>query len=348
MNRRKDENLMKEITNLRNVIKNKYNELRFGRVESEKQFETQFQPIIEPLRKLMETKPIEAVSGLAKVEPKKEEIDSQFFIPKRASSPLIDEREDSSNEKTSLYEQTPVQFLRSEIVGETSGGSQDPDLSDILSTDQGLESASVFIDETYPHELTRKYMLKLMKDKAGLKTVIDHTFGPRFEGNILMVGDKKLTFDEDGSIRVNDVSYGASEGLYELLFKRLPDEEKYNDNDLNSYKDILQKTNAHKKNYLYQSHINRDRSLKYRYVISKLFPKVLYGKGLLYTKSNVSRDISYWDNPNELCERLKLLIASTESGNNSHVNEILNIVEELREAKLIKGSFNKYFKSLLR
>lgn len=75
---------------------------------------------------------------------------------------------------------------------------------------------------------------------------------------------------------------------------------------------------------------------------------MLYGKGLLYTKSNVSRDISYWDNPNELCERLKLLIASTESGNNSHVNEILNIVEELREAKLIKGSFNKYFKSLLR
>ena len=55
----------------------------------------------------------------------------------------------------------------------------------------------------------------------------------------------------------------------------------------------------------------------------------------------------HWDDPNELVDRLKLLAASAESGNTSHSNEILNIVEELREAGYIKGAGNSRFKSLL-
>lgn len=43
----------------------------------------------------------------------------------------------------------------------------------------------------------------------------------------------------------------------------------------------------------------------------------------------------YWDDPNELIDRLGLLLASRRAGNTSHENEIASIEEELREADII-------------
>ena len=46
-------------------------------------------------------------------------------------------------------------------------------------------------------------------------------------------------------------------------------------------------------------------------------------------------DYVYRDDPNKLVDRLQLLDASRRAGNNAHDNEILSIIEELREARLI-------------
>lgn len=46
-------------------------------------------------------------------------------------------------------------------------------------------------------------------------------------------------------------------------------------------------------------------------------------------------DYVHWNDPNELVDRLRLLEASHRAGNNAHNNEILSIIEELREAGLI-------------
>lgn len=43
----------------------------------------------------------------------------------------------------------------------------------------------------------------------------------------------------------------------------------------------------------------------------------------------------YWDNLNELISGLALLHASSKEGNNSHLNEIRSIEQELREAYVI-------------
>ena len=43
----------------------------------------------------------------------------------------------------------------------------------------------------------------------------------------------------------------------------------------------------------------------------------------------------YWDDPNELVNRLRLLISSTMAGHSGHNNEISSIIEELREANII-------------
>lgn len=45
---------------------------------------------------------------------------------------------------------------------------------------------------------------------------------------------------------------------------------------------------------------------------------------------------TYWNDPNELVDRLRLLIASQSAGHTGHTNEIASIIEELREADIIQ------------
>ena len=61
------------------------------------------------------------------------------------------------------------------------------------------------------------------------------------------------------------------------------------------------------------------------------------GKGLQNDFVNYGDRVvyEYYDDPNELCDRLKLLISSKEAGNTNHDYEINSIVEELREAGII-------------
>lgn len=61
------------------------------------------------------------------------------------------------------------------------------------------------------------------------------------------------------------------------------------------------------------------------------------GKGLEknFIPYNENIVYEYWDDANELCERLKLLSASKSGGNSNHDQEINSIIEELREIKII-------------
>ena len=52
-------------------------------------------------------------------------------------------------------------------------------------------------------------------------------------------------------------------------------------------------------------------------------------------KKHTALDYVYWDDPNELVDRLELLTAERFAGNPSHVNEIHSIIEELHEAGYI-------------
>src|SRR5947199_409178 len=63
----------------------------------------------------------------------------------------------------------------------------------------------------------------------------------------------------------------------------------------------------------------------------------ILGKGLLLTMMLTDNKIDYvhWNDPNELVDRLRLLESSRQAGNNAHDNEILSIIEELREAGII-------------
>lgn len=316
--------MIDHIARLRESIKKKYRLLKQGNVDSLARLEKQYKPLLQELRK-----------PDIKVEP-----DNVIeFKPDIFSSPnkTVVQRDRDLNDSL---------FLRD--VKNYGDDVEFSNVSSVLNSSQGQESASRFIRENFSHPLTVKYMTKLMKDLGGAKRIIDHTFGPRYEHDTLMVGEKALKFDDDGSIIIDDTRYKPTEGLYEVLFKRIPDDELYNDDDLAAYKDILIKSNGHKKNYRFRGNVNRDSSLKYKHIISKLFPKSLYGGKGLITKTLSEEVPVYWNDPNELCDRLRLLVASAEAGSTVHKNEMLSILEELKEAGIIKGRGNASFQSLLK
>lgn len=171
----------------------------------------------------------------------------------------------------------------------------------------------------------------------------DVPFGVRIERGKLMLGSASITIGDD-FVTVAGRKYRNTPGLKQLLLKKDVDLSIVTDNDMQHYKSMLLDTNAHRRDFEPNKPIKSSKGQKYLQIIKPLFklqstnqiynhPK---GNGLPLTKvwrKNV--DYVYWDNPNELVDRLKLLIASRDAGNTGLDNEIISIIEELRESKVI-------------
>lgn len=199
-------------------------------------------------------------------------------------------------------------------------------------------------DETIvetPVEKIEDEYFALMRD-AKTKGELDNVYGVRNLSNGLMIGDSLISFESD-YIRIGDTRYPKTKGLLELLFKKKPDGSSVSAGDRENFKNIILATNAHKKYYSSDGAVRNDNSYKFKNVIAELMdyspsPR-RKGKGLLpqamITRQGVETEYVFWDDPNELVERLRLLLASQAAGNPSHNNEIISIIEELREAGII-------------
>ena len=106
--------------------------------------------------------------------------------------------------------------------------------------------------------------------------------------------------------------------------------------DHSNYKRIMKNTNALRKNY------EADRSFRqvrnnneFNTEIKKFYEISGLPKWMVEQRSVLDCNYVYWNDLNELVDRLKLLIAEKSAGNNSHNNEIMSIIEELREEKVI-------------
>jgi hypothetical protein len=170
-------------------------------------------------------------------------------------------------------------------------------------------------------------------------------FGVRMDRGKLMLGSYPISAN-DKELKIGGESYYLTQGLNDLLFEKTPDLQIVTENDKQLYKTLLLKTNAHRRDFDPNKPIKSNKGMKYLHIIKPLFKLTkqrsfsdevhVTGDGLPAMKK-VKRDISYvyWDDPNELVERLKLLIASRDAGNTGLDNEIISIIEELREAGLV-------------
>lgn len=137
------------------------------------------------------------------------------------------------------------------------------------------------------------------------------------------------------NISVRDETIPLTVGLLNLLF--LKDPIHYNQDDLNNFKAIIEIINLHKKfNQTNSAKRTHKKNEKFINIIERLFKKSGNGihLNLMELNEDAKTEFKFWDNANELVDRLKLLIASHEAGHTGHNDEIISIIEELREANL--------------
>lgn len=184
------------------------------------------------------------------------------------------------------------------------------------------------------------------RDLTDLYDTMNIPCGLRKEDEQFFIGNSIVTFsnlDKDDEkiriIRIDNVQYELTPGLTELLFRKTPNLKLVSDKDKHVYKEILIKTSVHKRDYNPNGQIKGDKSIKYREIIKPMFYDFTSKSGgslPVLKKYKENTDLIYWDDPNELIDRLKLLMASRDAGNRNHDNEIISIIEELREAGIIK------------
>lgn len=198
-----------------------------------------------------------------------------------------------------------------------------------------------FYDANYYDDYDDKISKRYLRPEIFHSDKKDKRFGPtrNEKTKYLYLGETIMYILKNDDIKLNNTVYNGTIGLYELLFMDKPDKNIYTDSDLQTYGDILNYIKPHIRN----GRIHGVRSSKYIEIISKLITKSPIankeGFGILPTSRKVIKKkvehFVYWDSANELVDRLRLLMGSRAAGHSGHDNEILSIIEELKESKII-------------
>lgn len=369
-----NERVARELVKTRQAVKRKYKTLKADIAESQIRKEKEFKPLTEPLQELLKT---------IKSEPK---IKKEPLSPSSFSSPIGNK---IKRRMTNTYQKyLPMElpsFLQDDEVYEDDVFSDNaPRLSSTIRS-QSEESTITepTIEETHQnifeltqtpayaeyleayHPLVRAFVDSSLKSERQL----DHTHGLYLnsESDKWQIGDSLVDFDKE-NLKVKNVTYKGTPGLYELLF--FQDPKGYSKDDLDKYMDILKRTNTYRRNYDENEQVQGTNDPKYVTIIKPYLAKKniirpssisstyssassssrpkppttrprstrLASKkgGSMLNLSNKKIDYVYYDDFNELVERLKLLVSSQMAGHTGHQNEIVSILEELREAKIIK------------
>lgn len=132
-------------------------------------------------------------------------------------------------------------------------------------------------------------------------------------------------------------SVGSSDPMYEKVHKL----RYFTPNDSINDAKIVGATKAYRNLYNHDSMKHRNYDYKMMNNTSKLVERggnMHTGEGMSkykLTRQENSFEYSYWDDPNELVDQLRLLLASQAAGNSFLSGDIISIIEKLRVAKII-------------
>lgn len=355
-----DRRIVEELIKTRRAVREKLKSLKSDMVQSQSDLEKSYKPLTDPIKELLSN---------IKTEIKKEPEDE--YIPKKSDS-VISSSSTPKKQQRPIDQYLPTllpSFLEGNMTFETGNFDDDSTHNSSTEIDREVERSRQFINDfSSPsyidylsdfHELPRAFIDASVRDTDDL---FDHHHGVVHDmlTNKFKIGDSELLI-VGKDVQVKEIKYPGTVGLYELLFKKSP--HGYNNKDLDNYMDILKRTHAYRKNYKADAQIHGTSSNKYLTIIKPYLVK----KGILKAETYSSRgpfskppppqtrlrsirprtgigmvlsnnpiDYVYYDDPNELVDRLRILIASQEAGNNGHSNEIGSILEELREGGFIE------------
>lgn len=333
-----NDKVAKQVIAARRAVKKKLQTLKSDVQQSQLRLQESYKPITETIKHLVthvKSEPItpkhEKVEDWHISKPKQMEFKQKQSTPKKLAEipSFIDDGD--------VFEAQPE---------ETNSDLEDPRtaLHELTSTPAYKEYL-----QWYEDPLPREYIDQLIRDVKG---EFDNRTGIRYDPveSKYYIGDSEVQF-EKADLKIKDITYKGTPGLYELLFKKNPIG--YNKKDNENYNDILRRTNALHRNYDPTQQIIGTKALKYKQIIQpslaetpimrrrlsslpeKMLKRKKIGFGLAKIWNNKRNEYIYWDDPNELVERLEVLLRSQAAGNTGNNNEIVSIIEELRECGII-------------
>ena len=189
--------------------------------------------------------------------------------------------------------------------------------------------------------ITREYIDHYLNDH---NKEFDHSYGVNHDSelNKWSIGSSNIDFHSNSNdFTLNGSEYTGTRGLYELMFKSIP--KNFTPEYKEQYKKILLSTNLHKRNFDPNNQLPGSTNYKYKNSIKELIKNQDTFSGSAYKSEQAliqynSKPVEYryWNDINELIDRLRLLVASKQAGNNSLDNEIYSLEQELREEKIIE------------
>lgn len=320
------EELIHQINSLSDSIRKKHLILKSGISEKNAFIENTFKPIVEPLKdisqQLKHTKEFDTMQADSTVKHSTPASSSKKILSQLDLSSTDDNVESDNSEVSETLEPT------------TQSGKGETDLP-TKSTDTAVSNLSIIgqsIGEK--SDTARKYLVKMLHDNPGHNRNY-HVYGARIGDDGLMVGDSELQIDKSDNFIINGKVYKGTPGLYELLFKNIPNG--YTKRDLNKFKKICIQTNLHRRRYSKTSPIHRNNSKKYNLIISTLFPTVrgkVTGSGMSLKSLNQT-NVFYYHDLNDLVDRMRLIHDAKQAGHTGLDNEMLALIEELKRKNIV-------------
>lgn len=305
--------LTKDLIAATESVRKKYEEMRRGKFDLNTDLEEVFKPVTKPLKEVLE----KSSSQNEKSQQQQKQLQQQ--------QQLLQQTYQQQQQHQQLLQQTQDQQHKHARQLETLQHKSSIQPSPARSSIPPLRAQK---DSPVLHQnYYTPFLEKVMYEPENT----DQIYGLRYDNysNQFHIGNKPVQI-ENGDLIIDGKKFQGTLGLYQWLVRKHPPDTDSTDKEV--FKRIVQETSAHKENYSPTGNIAVNKSWKFKNVIEK---DLVSGSGFYKTyKPNV--DYRYYDDPNELCTRLRKLYASQAAGSSAHFNEINEILEELREGGYIE------------
>lgn len=261
-----DENVIKEIENTRKKIREKFSLLKNESRQSEKLNESFFSPINREIREIgakINSPFIKREKATGKT-PKVEKKEIKIEKPKSPVKGDYDSEEEQNGQMGNISNS-----LYKSMISE---GDSDQEVSD-------EEVNSTLIGKSGTNKFIQSYLNSYESTDPGY----DRTYGPvRDSSGQWHLGSENFNYDHS-HFKIGNGKFEITPGLTKLIFLNVPTG--YTQQDLDQYKEILEASNVHRRDYMDNSQVNGNRGYKYTNIIKKIVKmerktNKQHGKGL--------------------------------------------------------------------
>jgi len=363
----------RKILDLKRKLKKKFSQMKTSDQARDETLEEFFKPVVTPLKDIKSIKPTRKRKIKVKSETESESEDYEddsdeedekesniSWSPGQKTAKVLphSQQPDFSTPKlevASVPDTTPVLVSSSplEFSGRSSSAGADFRPSP-HTTAAAAQSAArrVFTPPAPPSSTSRRSIDSLLPNQNVGDTALhflnrffhdpdrtDPTFGLRYNlaTKNLEMGDKVVKV-VGNDLSVDNRLYAGRRQLWGLLTLKDLKESSHPPAVLGDYASMIKATNSiYTNNDPTSTKPKSSKGVKYMTIIKPIWEEMKRSKkgyGML-KKTLTDVEIKYYDDPNELVDRLRLLYHSTEAGGDAHRNEIVEILTELEERKII-------------